>query len=516
MHVEPQAPVVRGARRRTASIRASYRQQTGSIGRSPVTTGIKLLTINETRNRMRTLILTFTFIICGQAAAQDAPLRVGYAEADITPPLGGSMPGYFKDRKATGVLDPLKAKVVYLGQGKEDVALVACDLIGMGSPLVERIRAAVAEKTKSPPRHVFVHCTHTHTGGMVPRAGGFTSDAEKIYPNFYQGIVDDKWVDQLVARTADAVVKAKTEAHAEKHASLHAGKETTVAHYRRYVMKDGTVRTNPGRANPNVVRPAGQIDPRLHVLRCESNKVLIAIYGLHPDCVSGSKYSADYPHHMTAALQKSLGESWNVLFLNACCGNINHVDVNNKDQKSGPNESQRIGQALAKAALEALKKDGAVVKPPLRVASRQVVCKLRQPRPEDVKQAEELLRNYEKNPKLNPFGFNELFAPAALVLARTKDKEHKAEIGALRLGSFALSFMPGEIFVELGEEVEAGVSFRPTRTIGLTNGSLGYIPTRRGYAEGGYEAGYRSARYEPENGHRWAATAIDLLKAMEK
>jgi len=100
------------------------------------------------------------------------------------------------------------------------------------------------------------------------------------------------------------------------------------------------------------------------------------------------------------------------------------------------------------------------------------------------------------------------------VLARTKHTEPRAEIGALRLGSFGLATMPGEIFVELGEEVEAGSPLRPTRTIGLMNGAMGYTPTRRGYVEGGYEAGYRSARYEPENGHRWAQTAVELLKAL--
>src|SRR2546422_9581065 len=99
----------------------------------------------------------------------DAPLQVAYEEADITPPLGGSMPGYFRDRQATGVLDPLKAKVVYLAQDKESVALVACDLIGMGASIVRRIRQAVAKATKVPPRHIWIHCTHTHTGGMLPR-----------------------------------------------------------------------------------------------------------------------------------------------------------------------------------------------------------------------------------------------------------------------------------------------------------------------------------------------------------
>ncbi len=444
----------------------------------------------------------------------DEALRAAYDEADITPPLGGSMPGYFRDRRATGTLDPLKSKVLYLALGKESAALVACDLIGMGAPLVARIRKAVAAQTKSPPRHVWVHCTHTHTGGLVPRGDGFTSDAEAIYPGFYAGRVDEKWVGQLVERTAAAVTRAAGRAAAEKRLSLHEGREATVAHYRRYLMKDGSVRTNPGRNNPAVVRPAGEIDPRLHVLRFETNRILTVIYGLHPDCVSGTRYSADYPHHLTEALRHALGAAWRVIFFNACCGNINHIDIRNAKQRSGPEESRRIGERLALAALESLKKGRPMPTDRLTAQTRTVACRLRRPRPEDVKRAEQLLRN--PKPGQNPLGFNELYAPAALVLARTKDREHRAEIAALRLGSMGLAWMPGEIFVELGREVEQGSGLRPTRTIGLTNGSMGYIPTRRGYVEGGYEAGYRSARYEPDTGHRWAAAAAEMLKAMAR
>jgi hypothetical protein len=446
---------------------------------------------------------------------QDAPLRAAYEEADITPALGGSMPGYFRDRQATGTLDPLKAKVLYLSQGKESVALVACDLIGMGAPLVGRIRKAVAARLKTPPRHVWVHCTHTHTGGMVPRSDAFTSDAEKIYPGFYPGRVDEKWVGQLVDRTAAAVAAAAGRAAEEKRVSLHEGRETSVAHYRRYVMKDGSVRTNPGRNNANVVRPAGEIDARVHTLHLTTNRILMVIYGLHPDCVSGTRYSADYPHHLTEVLRHALGADRRVIFFNAACGNINHINLRDPKQRSGPEESRRIGQALALAVLDSLKKGQALANPRLAVQSREVACRLRRPRPEDVKQAEELLRN-PKAPGKNPFGFNELYAPAALVLARTRDREHTAQVGALRLGTFGLATMPGEIFVELGREVEQGSGLRPTRTIGLTNGSMGYIPTRRGYAEGGYEAGYRSARYEEDTGHRWAAAAAEMLKALAR
>jgi hypothetical protein len=442
-------------------------------------------------------------------------LRVAYDEADITPPLGGSMPGYFRDRQATGTLDPLRAKVLYLASGKETIALVACDLIGMGAPLVARIRKAVAAQTKTPPRRIWIHCTHTHTGGMVPRSEGFTSDAEKIYPGFYQGQVDDKWVQQLVDRTAAAVARAAGKAAQEKRVTLHEGREAAIAHYRRYVMKDGSVRTNPGRGNANIVRAAGEIDARVHVLNFTTNRILLVIYGMHPDCVGGTRYSADYPHHMTEALRHALGAQWRVIFFNACSGNINHIDVRNPKQGSGPDESRRLGQTLALAALDALKKGQPLPTDRLGAACREVSCRLRTPRPEDVKQAEELLRD-PKKPAKNAFGFNELYAPAALVLARTRDREHRAEIAALRLGPFGLAAMPGEIFVELGREVEQGSGLKPTRTIGLTNGAMGYIPTRRAYAEGGYEAGYRSARYEPENGHRWAAAAVELFKALAR
>jgi neutral ceramidase len=161
-------------------------------------------------------------------------------------------------------------------------------------------------------------------------------------------------------------------------------------------------------------------------------------------------------------------------------------------------------------------KKGEILKDPrLAVQTRELTCQLRRPRAEDVKHAVQLLRNYRQT-GANPFGFNELFAPAAVVLDRTVDREHRAEIAALRLGSFGLAAMPGEIFVELGEEVEKASPLRPTRTIGLTNGAMGYIPTRRAYAEGGYEAGYRSARYEEDTGHRWARAAGEMLQALAR
>ncbi len=455
------------------------------------------------------LLATFLAATCVALRPSEArpSLRVGYAEADINPPLGVSMPGYFSDRRGAGTLDPLKSKVLYLRQGDRRVALVSTDLLWVDAPTVQRIRAAVSARIKPAP-HVWVHGTHTHTGGKIAW-GGITSDAKEIHPSIEIGTVDEGWVTQFVERTADAVVRASSTTHHEADLSLHEGREATVAHYRRFWMKDGTVRTNPGRGNPEVVRPAGEIDPRLHLLRFAENRIVFATYSLHPDCVSGNHYSADYPSHLSERIREELGPKWRVIYFNAACGNINHIDVKNRKQKSGPEESRRIGRVLGEAALEALQGPNLLKGDELRASSTKITSRLRRPKPEELALAEERIRTGG-----TLIEFNGLFAPATLVLGKTKDTEHSAEVAAMRLGSFGLAFVPAEYFVELAREIEAASPFKPTRTVGLTNGAMGYVPHREGYAQSGYEATYQSARYEPDTGHNWAAAAAKLLTEM--
>ena len=62
---------------------------------------------------------------------QAAELEAGVAMADITPPIGYRMCGYFYERLSTGVRDPLHAKAIYLHQNNQQAALVFCDLIGV-------------------------------------------------------------------------------------------------------------------------------------------------------------------------------------------------------------------------------------------------------------------------------------------------------------------------------------------------------------------------------------------------
>src|SRR5712692_10320044 len=79
------------------------------------------------------LLLGFGAFADEGAAADGAGLEAGFAEADITPKLGGApvyMAGFGQNRKATGVHDPLKARAVVLKEGERKLALVSIDVVG--------------------------------------------------------------------------------------------------------------------------------------------------------------------------------------------------------------------------------------------------------------------------------------------------------------------------------------------------------------------------------------------------
>lgn len=435
-------------------------------------------------------------------------LAVGFGEVNLDPPLGGSMPGYFQDRKASGVLDPLMAKAVAFRRGDVVGAIVALDHLSYEASQVALCRQAVSKATKIPAEHVWVNATHSHTGAMSPR--NFTNDANEIVPGFYSGTPDPAWNASVPGKVAEAV-KAALDAARPSEIELAQGLAPNLAFIRRFKMKDGRVLTNPGRRNPNVVEPVGMPDPTVTVYRFPASKTLIVIFGLHLDVIGGTQYSGDYPAHLTNRLREEYGRDWGVLFLNAASGDINHINTDDPDQKKGYEESTRIGRALGDYTIQALTKTETLMGDELAFASRVVPSRLRTVSEEVVKEAKEVMEGGDPS-KLR--SFNGLFAPAAVVLGRTKQRETPAEIAAIRLGPTALVGMPGEIFVELARMVQHDSPFDPTRLIGLTNGGLGYIPFAEAYDQGGYETGYRAARFAPGTGERWVKTAVDLLNEL--
>src|SRR5262245_40706506 len=195
------------------------------------------------------------------SAAQDAqPSQAGIAVVDITPPIPYRMSGYFEERVSTGTLDPLHAKAIVFRQGDESAALVFCDLVGIPQFVSDKARDEASHATGIPVDHIAVAATHSHTGPMyydALRNPLHQRSIERLGSDPYEKV---EYPAELVAKIVAAVVEAKSKLQPVQLKS-GSGEETRLSFNRRYHMKDGSVRFNPGELNPGIIRPAGPIDP---------------------------------------------------------------------------------------------------------------------------------------------------------------------------------------------------------------------------------------------------------------
>jgi len=97
-------------------------------------------------------------------------------------------------------------------------------------------------------------------------------------------------------------------------------------------------------------------------------------------------------------------------------------------------------------------------------------------------------------------------------LGRLQATTLSAEVQALRIGEVGIVAFPGELFVELGLLAKARSPFATTLVVELANDSIGYIPTRRAYSEGGYEV--TSTVLAPGVGELLVEEALRLLAGL--
>src|SRR5262245_51046546 len=80
---------------------------------------------------MKQAVLLLLVAGCSAPAVHEPGLRVGTCTVDITPPVGYRLGGYFKDRFAKEIRDPLFAKALVFVQGSTRAAIVTTDLVGV-------------------------------------------------------------------------------------------------------------------------------------------------------------------------------------------------------------------------------------------------------------------------------------------------------------------------------------------------------------------------------------------------
>jgi neutral ceramidase len=436
-------------------------------------------------------------------------LHAGTAVVDITPPAGYRMSGYFHERCSTGTANPLNAKALVLRQGDVRAALVFCDIIGLSPDVSSRARKRAARTTGIPAKNILVAATHSHTGPLYFGALRKHFHDQAVAKHGRDPCEEVDYPGKLVAGIVEAIAKADAAAGPVRLAAGSARQEG-LSFNRRFHMRSGPVRFNPGVLNPDIVRPAGPIDPEVGVVMVRGGaggKVRAAIvnFALHLDTVGGTKYAADYPYYVEQALREKLGRELVLLFGTGTCGDINHIDVTKRERLKTDHIGRTLGRTVAAAAkLRPIEAHALAVR-------REIVrAPLQRYGSERIAWAHEAI--HKVGTRELPF-LKQVEAYKILALEMRGGETIPLEVQLFRLSpDVALVGLPGEVFVDLGLAIKKASPFATTMVVELCQDALGYIPTKRAFAEGSYET--VNSRVAPGGGEMLVEAATRLLKAL--
>ena len=444
-------------------------------------------------------------------------LQAGFSRLDITPMLGIGMCGYFQERHAQGVLDPLEVNALALACGDQKLLLISLDTGEIDTATMDWMREAVEEAAGVELPAVFISCTHTHTGPFIDHAS-------------HDPLIRE-YTEWARRKTADAAVLALADLKSAR-LGIGTGEAKNVAFIRRYVMKDGSIQTNPGVDNPQIDHPLGDVDERVHVLRFtreDAQDIVLVHFGNHPDVVGGCLISADWPGFLRRRTEMAL-PGVKCVFFNGAQGDVNHVNVHPRggdlndmfmdfdDVSRGYGHARHIGNVMTGAVLQVFDKVEYRDVETLRHLTRTIRIPSNMPKPDDMPQAYRIneLHQAGRDDELPYRGMmlTTVVAEAERMIALEHGPaEFEMSLYALAIGDVALIGIPGEPFTGVGRALKQAGGFAAVLPCCLTNGWEGYFPMMDAYEEGGYEA--RSSRYKAGVAERIIEEGLLLLKELQ-
>lgn len=449
-------------------------------------------------------------------------MKAGFAVADITPPIGKEVPGGLVKAYSTCIHDPLLVSAAVFDDGETRVALVGVDTLSIRGRTVRAARALVEQRTGIPGRNVLVGCSHTHNGGpsgwAVPGefARAWDPDLCEDLAQNQSTAADPAYICEMAQQIATAVTLAD-QRREEALLAFGKGCEETVAWNRRFIMRDGTQMTHPGKGNPDIVEAAGPTDPEVGVLSAwrPDGELLGAVvnFALHGTVFSGG-LSADWPHWMRETVTRATRPEATVVFLNGACGDVTQVNNQSmQDNEFGEKWAARIGRKVGAEVVKVLADAEPGVTGPVAAVSRNLRIATREV------SDQRFARALERVTSEAPHDVEWIFARDEVLLHEQNkwEPEVNCEVQVIQIGPAACVANPGEYFCQFGLNIKARSNFAYTWVVELANGCVGYVPTPEamGPRGGGYEPRLAlSSKLVPEAGQMIEDASVELMASL--
>ena len=446
---------------------------------------------------------------------ENLTMRCGFGKQEITPPEGHGIAGYFAPRYVKGVIDPLFARVAMFDNGKEKSMIIALDTIYLDQGIGYDIRNQVAAELGMDVNAILINCSHTHTGPNVS-----TGEKDAEYIAFLKKQAVAAAIDASKDLTEARLFYAKTEAK-------------DISFIRRYKLKDGSVKTNPGKFVDMLDHPIGKANEGLYLLKIVRNgadDIYMFCFGTHADTTSGELISADWPGFACSILERAIPGS-KAMFVLGPEGDVNHYNfmapnrgMPKKDHITDPIEKQTaharyMGRVIAGNILAVCDKATEISGNDISFAMQKVELATNRPEvtEEMTAEAQKVMDTYNEwvaNPgdRPRPTTVKSVLAARRVLNAPNLPESEDFGVYAMKLGDFVIATLPGEPFTQLGDRIYAGAGYDKMMVFCNTNGTCGYIPTKDCFDDGGYES--NSSRFMMGSDDRLVEGAIAAAKVL--
>ena len=454
---------------------------------------------------------------------QQQYMLTGFAEADITPDIGMEQPGGYGKTFHKTMHDPCKVRVAVFDDGNKNVAIVGIDALIVPRHLVLSARKKIEQKCNIKGDAVLIAASHSHsagpTGMIQPGEYDHADDFVKILAYEKSSCADPQYLETVENEIVDAVCRAYN-SRGESLVGVGKGLEDNVAFNRRFRMKNGMSITHPGQGNPDIIEPAGPVDPEVGVIgvwdkdgKCTG---CIVNYACHATTNPGG-ISANWIYYMEQTIRGAMGPECIVVFTAGANGDV--TQVNNLSpylNPRGEDWTRFVGAQVGAEAVKVLLNMPRGILTPISVQTKIMNIDRRNPDPGRVKKCLEMVKKSPQEVGATKWTFaKEIVLLDASLKKKTKTE---VEVQAVQIGPAVFVTNPAEFFCQLGLNIKNQSPFQYTFPVELANGCVGYVPSKEAFGNdgGGYETRLTSySNLETDAGNKMVDAGVELIRKMK-